>query len=420
MNARTIAAAVALCFPAAAPALQPLEEYHWPETGKFPGYPLEPDERMVQFSVFGGVDWDSNPFRLSDSTNPQTVLGTTEKSDTVGRYGIGLKADLPSSRQRFLLDAQVINNDYDRFDVLDHTAYRAAAGWKWQAGDRWSGDIGYGQRRFLASLAELQAPIKDLVTEYRGYLSGGYLLTPRWKIRGAGDWTKWDHGEPTQQTLNATIVSGTIGLDYVTPPGNYVGGQAKYSEGDYPNRQVVNGSLVDNNYKELEGSLVAHWVASGKSALDGRLGYTSRQHDEVPQRDFDGFTGRLGYDWFVGAKTLLNFAGWREIRSTEDVSASYILAVGWGIGPSWAPTSKLIFQAKYIREDRDYRGDPNIELNGTPQREDTFRGVNLSAGYSPRRNLKFLLAAEYGERISNTLGRDYDFTAVSANAKFSF
>jgi len=199
-----------------------------------------------------------------------------------------------------------------------------------------------------------------------------------------------------------------------------VGGQFKYSEGDYPNRQVVPGGTVDNNFKEYEASAVAHWAVTGKSGLDGRLGYTSRRHDQVTQRDFDGVTGKLAYDWFVAAKTILNFSVWREIRSIEDVSASYVLSEGWGIGPSWAPTSKLVFQAKYVREDRDYRGDPGFVLAGTAPREDTFRGLNLAAGYSPRRNIELGVAIETGDRSSNTAGRDYDYNAVSANARLRF
>ncbi|MBI3916645.1 MAG: outer membrane beta-barrel protein [Betaproteobacteria bacterium] len=420
MNRRTIAAIVILCFPQAASGLQNLDEMYWPEEGKFPAYPLEPDERRVRFSVFGGAYRDSNPFRLSDGTNPLPTIGSTEKSDTVGRLGVGLNANLPISRQRLLFDVRVEGHDYRRFDVLDHTAYRGSATWKWQAGNQWSGDAGYSRRRFLSSLAEIQAPIKDMITEDRAFASAGYLFTPRWKIRGALDWTKWDHDEATRQALDARILSGTLGLDYVTPPGNSVGGQVKYSDGDFPNREVVAGSTVDNTYKETEVSGVVHWMVTGKSTFDGRLGYTWREHDQVSQRDFDGVTGRASYDWFVAPKTRLNFAAWREIRSTEDVSASYILGQGWGFGPAWAPTSKLVFQAKYIREDRDYEGDPGFILAGTSQREDTFRGINLGAGYTPRRDIHLSISAETGKRDSNIFGRDYDYTAVSANARVRF
>ncbi|MGH8640274.1 MAG: outer membrane beta-barrel protein, partial [Burkholderiales bacterium] len=248
----------------------------------------------------------------------------------------------------------------------------------------------------------------------------GFRFTPRWRIRGALDWTKWDHSDPTRDSLDASIPSGTIGLDYVTPLGNSVGVQSKYSVGDYPNRQVVAGSQVDNSYKELESSAVMRWIFTSKSIFDARAGYTSRRQDQVPQRDFDGFTGRVNYDWFIGPRTLLNFAVWREIQSTEDVSASYILSEGWGIGPAWAPTSKVVLQAKYIREDRDYRGDPGFVLSGGPPREDTFRGVRLNVGYTPRRNIQLSVSAEGGDRESNVVGADYDYAAASANVRFLF
>lgn len=421
MKGRKIAAAVLACFPAAVSAVQITDELYWPDQGKFPAYSAETDESRVRFSIFGGVYRDSNPFRLSDSTDPQTTIGSTSKADTVYRAGAGLKADLPFyERQRVVLDFQAENINYHNFDVLDHTAYRARGAWNWAAGNQWSGTVGYSQRKFLASLADIQAPIKDLVTENYAFAGGGFRFTPRWRIRGALDWIKWDHSDPTREALDASIPSGTIGLDYVTPLGNSVGVQSKYSVGDYPNRQVVAGSLVDNSYKELESSAVMHWILTDKSIFDARAGYTNRQHDQVPQRDFDGFTGRVTYDWFVGPRTLLNFAIWREIRSTEDVSASYILSEGWSLGPAWAPTSKIVLQAKYIREDRDYRGDPGFVASGAAPREDTFRGVSLSLGYAPRRNIQLSVSAEGGDRESNLFAADYDYAAVSANVRFLF
>jgi exopolysaccharide biosynthesis operon protein EpsL len=420
MKGRKIAAAVLACFPAAVSAVQTIDDLYWPDEGKFPAYSAESDDGKVRFSIFGGVDRDSNPFRLSDSADPQTAIGSTSKADTVYRAGVGLKAGLPFNRQRVLLDFQVQNVNYHSFDVLDHTAYRASGAWNWQAGDQWSGAIGYSQREFLANLADIQAPIKDMITENRAFASGGFRFTPRWRIRGALDWTRWDHSDPTRDSLDANIPSGTIGLDYVTPLGNSVGVQSKYSVGDYPNRQVVAGSTVDNSYKELESSAVMHWIFTSKSIFDARAGYTSRRQDQVPQRDFDGFTGRLNYDWFIGPRTLLNFAVWREIQSTEDISASYILSEGWGIGPAWAPTSKIVLQAKYIREDRDYRGDPGFVVSGGPPREDTFRGVRLNVGYAPRRNIQLSASAEGGDRESSVAGADYDYSAVSANVRFLF
>lgn len=419
-NARLIMAATLLCTPTIAVAFQTTEDILWPAEGRFPAYPKEPDERRIRYSVSGGLYHDSNLFRLSDTVNPQAVLGTTDKSDTVARIGLGLKADLPVSRQRLLLDAKVDDYKYDRFGFLDHAEYRAGATWQWQVTSLWSGDVGYNRQRYLASLAELQSRTKDLITVDHAFANAGYLLTPRWRARGGLDRYEYSHGDVTLNTLENRTNSATAGLDYLTPGGNSVGGQVKYTNGQYPNRQLVAGSLVDNEYNETETSAVTHWVVTGKSTLDARLGYTNRTHKQVPQRNFSGATGRLSYDWTPGAKTLLNFSAWRELRAVEEIAASYVLSKGISFGPNWAPTPKLVFQARLLRETRDYDGDPGFALAGAPKREDVFRGARLSAGYTPRRNIELAIAVEKGERDSNIVGRDYDYNTVSANAKLSF
>lgn len=424
---RRIGTAVLLCLPAVASGqgFDTTEDILWPDQGRYSGYPPEPDPRRVQFSVSGGIYHDDNIFRLSDSV---AVPAGFSKSDTVYRAGVGLRADLPVSQQRFLFDAKVDNFTFDRNSELDHLAYRAGAAWRWQVTRQFTGDIGYSRRRFLSDLGEIQAPLKDLITEDRLYASAGFAFTPRWRVRGAADWFKWDHSDVTRDVLDLRVSSTTVGLDYVTPANNSIGGQFKYSHGDYSNRQVFAAGTVANSYDEYETSAVLHWVLTGKTVLNARLGYTKREHDEVPARDFDGGTGRLSLDWAVGGKTLINVSAWREIRSVEEAgtleqaAASYILSTGASIGPAWAPTAKLVFQLKAVHEKREYQGDPDpaFVVLGLPHREDTFNGVRLSAGYTPRRNLQFSLSAERGDRSSTTVGRDYEYNRVSGNARFQF
>lgn len=411
-----------LYFPVAALAFDTTDDIMWPAQGKFPAYPAERDERPVWFSASGGVYHDSNLFRLSDSVNPQTVIGSDHKSDTVYRLGLGLKGDVPVSRQRIVLDAALDSYHYDRFKFVNNNAYRAGLGWLWQAGSQASGDVGYQRTYSLAPLAYIQAPIKDMVTGDRIYGSGGYLLTPRWKIRGAADWVEYEHGAPSQNALDSTTTAGIAGLDYLTPAGDSVGAQLKYSHGDYPNPQLVGSTFVSNNYNEIEASTVMYWVVTGISTLNARLGYTSRSYSDVSQRNYHGFTGRASWDWTPLAKTPINLAVWQEIQSVTDVTASYVLSRGASIGPSWAPTAKVVLQAKLFYVTQNYKGDPGFVLQSTtgPRREDKTRGGVISVGYAPLRNLEFTVSAEASKRTSNTFGRDYNDNIVSANAKVSF
>lgn len=426
---KKIGIAVMMGLPAMAAGFETTQDIVWPEEGNYPAYPREPDERPVRFSVSGGYYYDDNVFRLSDGA--PLPAGVTEKSDNIYRLGVGMRADLPISRQRLLIDARIDNYTFDRYSELDHVDYLAGVAWRWVAGQRLSGDVGYNRRRYLGDLGEIQAPVRDLITQDRAFARAGFRVTPRWRVRGGLEWVKYDHGDASRSTLDLETNSYTIGLDYVTPANNSVGAQFRYIQGDYPNRQTFGGVPVVNDFDEYETSAVLHWILTGKSVFDARLGYTKREHDQVPERDFDGFTGRLTLSWEAGAKTLIAGSAWREIRSVEELgtleqaAASYVLSTGASIGPSWAPTSKLVFELKAVYEKRQYEGDPGPAFNvfpGAPgvQREDTFNGLRVAAGYTPRRNLRFSLAAERGDRDSNIQFRDYDYTRISANARFQF
>jgi hypothetical protein len=161
-------------------------------------------------------------------------------------------------------------------------------------------------------------------------------------------------------------------------------------------------------------------VVTGLSTFDAQLGYTDVRYEQLSERDFSGFTGNLSYDWTPGTKTLINFSAWREIRIYEDASATYILAQGVSVGPQWAPTYRVVFQAKLLYENRDFKGDPGYVLLTGPQREDRFWGGNLMAGWSPVRWLQLALAGEYGKQTSNTAGKDFDYYRIWASARFLY
>lgn len=414
------AVAAMLCLPAAAVAATTDDSIVWPTDGSYLAYPVEKSERPLHFYVFGGAYHDSNVFRLPDGANTQAILGTSERSDTVRHAGVGMKADVTASRQQLLIDARATRYSYDRFGFLDNTGYHAAATWKWLAGPAWTGDVGYASDRFLAQFGELQAPIKDLISVNHAFAVAKRRITPEWQLRGGVDWVTYHHSAATLASAENQTTSFTIGADHFTPQGNSVGAQLKASDGQYPNREVVAGSEVDNQYRELEASAVANWQVSGKSRFNGRLGYTTRRHNQISQRNYHGVTGIMDYAWTPSPKTLLDLSAWRELRSIEDTLANYVLSEGVSVGPHWAPTVRTVVQFRVFRERRNFLGDPGFVLTSAPERIDTLHGGKLSFGYAPRRFVRVSVGWEHGTRDSNTAGRDYHYNIVSANARFRF
>src|ERR1700682_3924395 len=122
MKRTTINAAVAIAFFAPAAALAQsflaVDTIPWPAgSGRFPadtaaGEAPRPTEVWVQ----GGLLHDNNMFRLSKNANTRALLGTDNRSETVGRLGAGIRHEaLVAGRQRLRLEARA-----DQYSFREH------------------------------------------------------------------------------------------------------------------------------------------------------------------------------------------------------------------------------------------------------------------------------------------------------------
>jgi hypothetical protein len=397
--------------PAVSMAFPPVDFIPYPSRGAFPAYAAEA-RRLPEMWVQGGVMRDNNILRLQDGA----------QSDTVTRLGAGIRHEARViGRQSVALEARFDHYSYDRFTNLDHTAYGLRGEWRWEVGNDLSGTLGYSRRRILVDFGEVQAAVKDLVTENRLYGTAAYRLGPNMRVRGALDHTRNNRsvGEAADTRGNGAL----IGLDYVTALGNSLGIEARTARGDapVPEQVALTGTLVNNDFREHEVSAVATYSPNPQFRFAGRLGKTKRSYSELGGRDFSGTTWRASADWLPGTKTRLNFTAYKEPRSIIDIAAFHVLVKGVEFGPSWAPTPKIVLSGRVFREQRQYQGDPTLQLvPGTPMRDETLRGVRLGVGWEIQRNIEISAAVDRGERSSNLLGRNYDYTATMANLRFSF
>jgi len=102
------------------------------------------------------------------------------------------------------------------------------------------------------------------------------------------------------------------------------------------------------------------------------------------------------------------------------VAASHVLVRGVAFGPGWAPTAKLNFSARIMREKQDFSGSPFVPLGVTPLRLEIVRNLRLGAYWEYTRQIHWQFAIDHGERESNVLGRDFKYNAVMANVRYLF
>ena len=282
--------------------------------------------------IFAGVLTDSNLFRSPDN----------EENETIWRLGAGFKSDYKLSRQHLILDLDVFRDIYNNFDELDYTGVDGLAKWKWQAGNLWSGNLGYKYNRSPRSYNQgLPGAITrdlDIRTRQTGYFDAGYEIHPDWRLIGGLELQ--DVSYQTRTRLDRESSSGLLEVQYQNTLNTRIGLRGKYTANDL-NDTEIDGVSISNNYDQTTVSGVFYWEGSAKSALELRLGYTDLNYDELEERNFNGFSGRLIYNWDLTGKTKMDISVWREPSNLNDEIQDYVLSTGLSIQPVWEATRKI-------------------------------------------------------------------------------
>jgi len=354
------------------------------------------------------VTRDDNLFRTA----------TDAEADTINQLSAGINVDLPISRQHVLARAAVSKTQFSRFGDLDYSGRDMLGQWNWQLGNLWSGDLGYSNSRTLASFADFQQRLQNIRTQTGRFFDAAYQLHPEWRVKAGLSRYDLTNSAASQSYVDSTSDTAQLALNYVSPTSSTVGLQVKRIDGNLPNRELIIATLYDNSYRQTEYNATADWAFSGNSRFTGRLGYTKRAHDQVPERDFSGVAGRLGLSWVPAGKTSLDFAVWRELGSVDTGFASYFVTKGASITPTWAVGSKFNLQGRLSTENRDYRGDPRVI--DFAARQDKVRTLSLGAFYNPWRNTQLGLNYQADRRNSNQAGADYADNSLTASIRVDF
>ena len=406
MISRWIRAAGLLALaPATALAFDTVDALPWPSAGRF-GYPGDPIRPWSVFA-YGGTMYDTNVRR--DNTG--------ETADWISRVGVGGRyAARVVGRQSIALDGYGEYRSYDELSQFDHFAYGLRGAWLWELGNQLSGVASVSRTHRLSDLAETRVDEREMITADRFDLTGAYRFHPDWRLTGGVATTRTAH--EGRETTHAFGARG--GIAHVSPLGNAVGLEVRYAEGEAPEDEAGIGSFPDNEYEETEVALTLAYVLTAQIRLRGRLGHTERTYSQVPASNFSGTTGRGAIEWAPSVKTLLTLEAYREPDSVIDIDALYVDTRGVAVGVAWAATYKLVFSLRALSERRLYKGDVLAASSGLPPRDETTRVLRFGVGWEPERRWQLSTSVDFGNRDSNILTQDYDYTAYTANIRYTF
>lgn len=408
-----------VCQPAAGQNFEFVDTLPTSTTVRVPGYSSE-DSLHAQNWVQAGVLRDSNLFRLSRDADAETLLGSSDRSVTVGRIGGGLRREiLTGGGQSLQLQASGDEYLYGGFHELDHFAYALRGQYLWIYDRNVSGNVGYERQRRLIDLGAIQRPLKDLITSQRAFADIIHTPVPTARLRGVAEFERADHSQPPSGTPNLQSTTVRASGDYVSPIGNTLGLELRLTEGESPFVPEGSSTTINNDFRETEVAAVGTWTGTRLRSV-ARVGHTARHYEVATASNFSGTTGRMALDWTPTSKTGLELTVYREPRSIVDVSATYVLTTGASLGPRWAANPNFTFRALALREHQRYAGDQNAAAVGSPQRDETVSSLRLGGAWEPRRLNQLFVAVEWGERSSNIALRDYSYRALMANVTIGF
>jgi len=395
--------------PSTALAFDTVDTILWPSYGAFPAYPGD-EPRPWGLRAYTGAMYDDNVTRIP----------INERGDLITRFGIGGNyAARVYGRQGVRLDAYGEWRDYQELD-LDHFAYGTTAEWLWELGNRLAGTLGWRRVQRLEDPAESRVVRKQIVTEDRLDATGAYVISPDFRLTGGLGALHVERDDPIRAAPTTNDWAARGGIEYVSGLANTVGIEVRYGEGDAPVEDILVGIFPTNRYTQRDVAFTLAYSLTPDLRLRGRLGHTWREYTDTPQSDFSGPTGRGLVEWRMGVKTLFVFELVRAVDPIIDADALHVDRRGAAVGLSWAPTVKLVFGARFSHERRIYEGDPSAPVLGGPLRDDTVRLWRFHAGWEPERHWQVSTALDFGDRESNILGQNYEFTAVTFNLRYDF
>ena len=376
-------------------------------SGRFPAYPLD----AIPLSLF----WVQAGAMVDDDITRTTVKPPTE---TVLRAGVGGRKDTYIyGRQLLRLEGRVDGYKYDKFSDLDNVGYSALGEWHWELGNDLSGVLGANRRKYQRDLAQLQRPVQDMITQTNYVANAAYRLGSSFRVRGGAEF--FEYQTAFTAPGNVQTATGILGLDYVTALGNTFGIEYRQSHGDAPVPLQAAALFPDNTFRERTLAFTTGYV-SPFFRLGGMIGRTKRDYSAVAAEDFEGNTWRATADWLVTTKTALGFETYYLPQSLIDLAASRVVVRGVAFGPGWAPTAKLNFSARIMREKQDFSGDPIVNIGLTPLDLEIVRNLRLGAYWEYNRQIHWQFAIDHGERESNVVGRDFKYNALLANVRYLF
>lgn len=364
--------------------------------------------------VNGSFSYDDNIFRLSSSAKDN------ESGDSVKSVQVGVNVNLRLSRQLVNLAANISENKYNRYDILNNTGKSYLLGWNWRLGNDFYGVLSLTQTEAIAGFNEIRSASKNLRTTKRELASINWNFHPDYTIFLSGEQFKTENELANFNALDRKDAAFETGLRYENTLGTQLGLSYRNTQSNFLNRSVDQKAFFGDESQQQAFTLSAAWLASNKTRLSTRLSTIKIEFKDKPQRDINGLNQRWDINHLLTTKLSINATAYRDVAPIDDIISTFVKTTGTGVNASWALTSKVTIQGGFGYEKRDYLGSAGFFTTTDDDRNDESILANMSLRYLPTYKTTVQLQYQGEKRNSSIENQSFQFNNLNFIVRYDY
>ncbi len=383
-------------------------------------------EGIVDFRpyVSANASYDSNVFRLANSSVAQQLLGTSQLSDNLLKTEAGLETHVRLSRQLIILDLSVNDTKYNKFTNLDYTGNSKNLEWDWQLGNHLDGIIAYSDVEEASGFVDVinssatvrTNNVRTTTTEKAGI---NYHFHPNWTA-----FSLFQHSEYSNS--NAAFVFGDRqqdalegGVQYISDEQTQLALSLKNTDYNYSNRTAGSLALFGNTSTRQEIIGVVSWQATYKTNLSAHIAAVSLDYPDHSNRNFSDISQRWILSYALSPDTSISTNAYKEVNQIDDPVSTYAQSEGISISPSWTISPKSSVGASAEYKNVEFLGSSGLTQTGVT-RKDEIQTYGVFGKYQATQKVFIQLIYAGTKRKSNLTNLNFNDNTISASIAYEF
>ncbi len=371
------------------------------------------------FNIITGVTWqrDDNLFLVPSNF---LLSPSFSRADNITTAYVGAQLDKLYSLQEFKANFTVTDYRYQNNKSLNFISKNYSAAWLWNLTPYLKGTLSADRQQALNSFQDYRsftlATLKNVRVNQAQHFEADFSPHGVWHLLGGVTHTEATNSQFFIQQNNYSQNSLDAGVKYDFRSGNSLRLMGHERQGIYGNI-LDPTNLSDTGFKEAEAEALLDWLVSGKSHINLRAAYVTREHDHFSQRDYSGTVGRVDYNWMPTGKINVTFSAFSDLSSFWNLDSSFTRENTLSISPSYALSDKITMRADASIYERTFLGGGVIPSS---HRVDKGESASIGIDWKLWRSLTIGGNLARSTRSSNIPGLDYNDTTAEINANLLF